>query len=177
MNYYDEVFPKIFQPTKVQVNKENGQAVDCFCLTDNRGYIYTKAEVQELFERIEKFYSFSDVDEMAKKSNERRRMDETLSIYGSTRDMELNEHGKYKIPPAVYKFKKFNPDKRNWSCKCGWCDKKISSKVDTGYFTLNDYVFELHFERACSEACAELIWKDGVKNWVHDNGFGEYFEL
>jgi hypothetical protein len=37
----------------------------------------------------------------------------------------------------VIKYKEFRKTiKRDWSFKCGWCNKKVSSKKEDGYFSI-----------------------------------------
>ncbi|MEX3624912.1 hypothetical protein [Viridibacillus arvi] len=174
---YKGLYPSIYQPIEVKIEAKNEEFTSYFCLTNERGTIYSKDEVLALFEQVKDFYEREDSNELVAEFNKRTDLNVYIHEFASKSEKFVkNENGKYQLPPAIYTFKKFDLDKRDWSCKCNWCGEKISSKVDTGYFKLHSPLFNIIAERACSEDCAKLIWKEAVKNWIHEKGFENYFE-
>jgi hypothetical protein len=104
--------------------------------------------MQKLFD----FYMLENVDELVEEHNKLIRLSMKMENYSANYEIEVqeNEEGLYKIPKPNYKYKKFKNDKRNWSCTCDWCGKKVSSKTDEAYYTLNCSIFNIGLEHACS---------------------------
>lgn len=168
------MFRQIYQPISAQVKDENGEYKELYCLSNERGYVYSKEEVLLLFEQVKEFYERKDTAETLLNHNKEMGVIEHFEMMGY-RNITQNEDGKYQIPKAEYKYKKFNLDKRDWSCKCGWCGTKVFSKTDKGWYSLYSVYFGIISERACSEDCSKLIWKEGVKNWIYENGYQKFF--
>lgn len=59
--------------------------------------------------------------------------------------------------------------KRNWSLKCEWCGKKVSSKTEVHYYLVGHRPV-MSQERACSEVCSKHIWDEGLLNYLKENG-------
>ncbi|MGE7932347.1 hypothetical protein [Viridibacillus arvi] len=178
---YKKTSSKVYRVMPIGVEQSDGEYKEYLCLANERGRVYSKEEMMELFETLKEFYERmgpGDSNELLEDYNKRVKLDEYVHALGSYGGitMNLNEDDKYQVPPAIYKFKKFNPDKRNWSCKCNWCGEKVSSKIDEGYYKIHYVHFNINSETACSEDCAKLIWKEGIKNWVQENGYQKYFE-
>lgn len=90
----------------------------------------------------------------------------------------MAENNKYIIPPkGKYEYRKFNLEKRKWSMKCGWCETKLTSHVDEGYYVVYDNQLHIGPERACSEDCSKLIWKDSVRNWFNSYGCKNHLNM
>lgn len=170
-------FPMFFRTVEVQVKEDNGEIKSYHCLGDEKGYIYPKEIVQDLFEQVKDFYERYDNIELVDEGNKQQELEHYLSTIHGFGQIKKHENGKYLIPESKYKYKKFNPEKRDWSFKCHWCGDKVSSKTEPGYYTINDFYFGISMERACSEDCAKLIWKDGIKNWINENGYTKYFHI
>ena len=123
-----------------------------------------------MIEKVKDFYRLENTDEIISKHNKQRRLDTKMKNYSANYEIEVqqNEEGLYKIPKPNCKYKKFKNNKRNWSCTCDWCGKKVSSKTDEAYYTLNCSIFNIGREHACSDECVNLIWKEGFKNWIYE---------
>lgn len=158
--------------TQVTVNDEKHIAVS------NGHYLCTKEEIKKLMDTIQSFYSIENIDDMIIHHNKKQHIYNRLGNYYHNHSIDfLYSDGLYEIPPTTYKYKQFNPKKRHWSCNCGWCGNRVSSKNDDGYFTLNEIIFDIDIERACSEDCAKLIWKEKIKEWIYKNDYQDFFSL
>lgn len=170
------MFTSLYQTMPVKVQEDNGESKEYLCLADERGNVYSKEEVLLLFEQVKEFYNREDSYEIVKDCTTQKEVAESIARFASPREILVNENGKYLIPKAKYKYKEFNQDKKDWSCKCGWCGTRVSSKTDKGWYSVHSFYLNIISERACSEDCAQLIWKEAVKNWVHENGYQKFFE-
>lgn len=169
------MFTPFYRALPITIQEDNGESKDYFCLADERGNVYSKEDVLQLFEQVKAFYEREDSPVLVAENNDAKRLEDTLrTLWGI--EFTQNEYGKYLLPTAKYKYKVFKTDKKHWSITCGWCGEKVSSKVEEGYYSLHNGNFDINFERACSEDCAQLIWKEGFKNWLHENGFQKYFD-
>jgi len=148
-------------------------------LQDNFGNIYTKKQVDELLNSLADFYSIENIDEEIDYTNNRNRLEQILKNYQANYSQEYKEtsEGLFELPAPVHRYKKFNSEKRNWSCTCKWCNTTVSSKTDDGYFIINDNIFEMSLEHACSEVCSALIWKEKVKEWIYKHEYQQFFSL
>lgn len=156
---------------KVVLNR-GGKEEEHFALEDNYGYLYTKDEFNELVNKVKSFYELDGMDELLQKDNK------YIDLLNSGISInQQNEEGLYELPKIEYTYKAFDPEKKHWSCKCGWCGVKVSSKTDAGYYTMTNQTFDIVWERACSEECAELIWKEKVKEWIYEKGYQDFFAL
>lgn len=169
------MFTPVYRAMPVAIQEDNGESKEYLCLADERGFVYSKEAVLQLLEQVKEFYEREDATTLLADHNDVRRLEDTLSTLWGIKFTQ-NENGKYTIPPANYKYKVFKTDKRHWSITCGWCGEKVSSKDEEGYYSMHNSHFSLVFERACSEDCAQLIWKEGVKNWIHENGYQKFFD-
>lgn len=152
---------------------------DHHAFMDGHGYIYTLQELKELYAQVKSFYEIEDIDVMIERGNRMKTLEYRLENHAANYSQEMPQKidGLFQLPNPIYKYKKFNPDKKKWSCKCNWCGTKVSSEDYEGYFTLNNFVFDISMERACSDDCAKLIWKDKLKEWIYDNDYQEFFSL
>lgn len=153
---------------------DNGESKKYSCLSDERGFVYSKEEILLLFEQIKEFYEHENTDELVKSHN--RLVEISNKLHEFTKEVTVSKNNKYLIPPAQYKYKEFKQDKKDWSCKCGWCGNKVSSKTDKGWYSIHNFYLRIISERACSENCAQLIWKESVENWIHENKYQEFFD-
>lgn len=169
------MFTPFYRAMPVTVQEDNGESKEYTCLADERGFVYAKEDVLRLLEQVKEFYEREDATEMLIKHNKQRELEEMIRMEFKVKFLR-NESGKYMLPPADYKYKVFKIDKKHWSIKCGWCGERVSSKDKEGYYSIHNGRFNVVFERACSEDCAKLIWKEGVKNWIHENGYQKYFD-
>lgn len=169
---------KTYRLSQVTLSND-GQKMKHFALVDNWGYIYTEKEIRELQDKIDSFYAVENIDILIINQNKRTDLEDTLRNYAANYDQSLikNDEGLFVLPKSVYKYKTFNPEKRNWSFKCNWCGEKVSSIDDDKYYTLNNSIFEISMERACAEVCAELIWYDKIKEWIYDRGYKDFFSF
>lgn len=174
MSIYTPIYTPFYRAMPITVQKDNGESKEYLCLADERGIIYSKKDVLLLLEQVKEFYELEDATEMLIDHNKASELDEIIR-YISKVKFTKNKNGKYLIPPANYKYKVFKTDKKHWSIKCGWCGEKVSSKIEEGYYSITHTHFNL-YERACSEDCAQLIWKEAIKNWIHENEYQKYFE-
>ena len=163
--------PLFFTTAEIQIKEDNGEMGNYRCLVDGHGYIYTKDVVQDIFEQIKDFYERNDINDIVIECNDEEAIEGYLNETYRLKGVKKHEDGKFLIPEARFKHKKFNPEKRDWSFNCHWCGNKVSSKTDKDYYVVNDYRLDIGVERACSEDCARLIWKDGFKNWVNEKGY------
>ncbi|WP_369355871.1 hypothetical protein [Lysinibacillus capsici] len=166
--------PKVYTVTTVVVDNKEYNAIQ-----DNQGFIYTKKQIDELLNSVSDFYNIKNSDEEIARINKHTKLEYTLQNYQEKYSKECEEtlEGLFKLPAPIYKYKPFNLDKRSWSCTCNWCNTKVSSEKDDGYFIVNNPIFDISLEHACSEECAELIWKDKVKEWIYDNDYQAFFSL
>jgi hypothetical protein len=162
----------------VDLIRIEGDPKEYYVLRDGQGNLFSKDNYVELMQKLFDFYMLENVDELIEEHNKLIRLSMKMENYSANYEIEVqeNEEGLYKIPKPNYKYKKFKNDKRNWSCTCDWCGKKVSSKTDEAYYTLNCSIFNIGLEHACSEECVYLIWKEGFKSWVYENGYQKYFE-
>lgn len=146
-------------------------------LVNQWGQVLSYEEVQEILAQIRSFYSIEGVEELIRIEKKKSNLRMDCEMRGNR--IEYAENGLYKIPEYFRNYKPFSERKseKPWSCKCGLCGTKISSEVDEGYYSLHNETYSLHMERACSEECAKVIWKDAVKDWIHTNGYDELFDL
>lgn len=158
---------------------EKGQESKHFALVDNKGYIYTEKEVHELLDKIKGFYEVENVNILINNHNKLTYLEGILQNYAANYDQTIltTDDGLFELPQPHYKCKTFNPEKRNWSFTCNWCGEKVSSKKDDKYYTLNNSIFDVNMERACTETCAKLIWYDKIKEWVYDREYEEFFSF
>ena len=175
-------------PIQITVKKDDGTEKELFAFQDNSGFVLTKKQLvdkenslMEILEKAIEFYTSEEVEEWIDKTNTETKI-ELYSSMNFKVDFHKNEKGKFVIPKTNIKYKKFKPDlKRDWSFKCGWCGKKVSSKTDNGYFSIDfPSIPDLNnkpFERGCTEECATHIWKDSFKNWIHQNDYQDFFEV
>lgn len=174
----EPLFPEVYFVSPIHL-KIDGKEERHYALYDQRGHLYSKQDVSELWDAIKSFYGLENIEEWIDQQNKlkslRGRLKSNAANYSST--VRQNENGLYELPEPNFKYKLFNREKREWSCKCNWCGEKVSSKEHEGYYTLNNSIFEIHFERACSEVCVRLIWQDKVKEWIFDNNYQEFFHL
>lgn len=169
------MFTPFYRAMPVTIQEDNGESKEYFCLADERGDVYSKKEVLQLFEQVVEFYEREDSLALLAEHNNVNRLEDTLSAIWRIKFTQ-NEKGKYLLPTAEYKYKVFKTDKKHWSITCGWCGEKVSSKDEKGYYSIHNGNFGIVFERACSEDCAQLVWKEGVKNWIHESKFQKYFD-
>lgn len=170
------MFTQLYHAMPINIQEDNGESNEYHYLADERGNVYSKEEVLLLFEKVKEFYNREDSYERVSYLIKRKEVAESLTRITSPWKILLNENGKYLIPAAEYKYKEFDKDKRDWSCKCGWCGNKVSSKTDKAWYSVHSFYLGIISERACSEDCAQLIWKEGVKNWIHENGYQKFFD-
>lgn len=173
MTIYRPLYTPFFRAIPVDIQEDNGESKEYHCLADERGYVYPKEVVQHLLEQVKDFYEREDATEMLIDHNKVKELEDISRMERSK--FSQNESGKFILPPADYKYKVFKTDKRHWSITCGWCGEKVSSKDEEGYYFINNTRFNLSIEYACSEDCSKLIWKEGVKNWIHENGYQKFF--
>jgi hypothetical protein len=168
--------PTAYFITNVQL-EEDGHTKEYYALHDGQGNLYSKNDFVELIKKVQPFYSLENVEKLIEKDNELGYIETKLMNYSQNYSIEMPEYkdGVFKIPKPRYKFKEFKTDKKNWSCTCAWCGKKVSSKTEKGYYLVSNSIFSVN-ERACSIDCVNLIWKDIFKNWIHENGYQKYFE-
>lgn len=157
----------------------DGKEETHYALHDGRGTLYSKSDLTDLLNKIKSFYELENIEELVNQENKLSYLEIKMENYAAnySRMVHRNENGLYEMPEPDFKYKPFKPEKRHWSCKCHWCGEKVSSKEHKGYYTLNNRIFDIHFERACSEICAKLIWKDKLKEWIFDNKYQDYFVL
>lgn len=142
---------------------------------DNLGNILSLQEVQDLIEKTKSFYELDSIDNHIRKNNLEASLIKIRELYDIY--LEQDENGLYLVPEPNYNYIEFGFRKRAWYGTCGWCSHKISSKLVEGYYALNHFSHELEREKACSVNCAEALWKDVVKDWIHRQGFQELFKL
>jgi hypothetical protein len=130
--------------------------------------ILHKGEVMKLVNEVLETYSNNDWYETVLKK------EKILFLYDV--GFNLRRNGRYiRSNKPVYNYKKFRQTiKRDWSFKCGWCNKRISSKKDKGYFSIARFEWmQTHsdnFVRTCSESCSKLLWDDLFKSWLKESG-------
>lgn len=156
-----------------------GSEEEHFAVMDNYGHITTKKELNEILDAVKSFYTGENVDVAIIKHNKQKDLHNKLDNYcqNYSQQVDKDSNGLYNLPTPNYKYKQFNPEKRDWSCTCNWCGNKVSSKEDDGYYTIYNSTFNIVNERACTKACIELIWKDKLKEWIYDNEYQEFFVL
>ncbi|SDJ74053.1 hypothetical protein [Salimicrobium halophilum] len=181
------MFEKLMIPSSVSAKSEKGNE-ELFVFEDEAGFILTKDQVihgeHSLMDIINKAIAFYDA-EGAQEWIERVNKIKAIKYFSSMshdEDFKQNENGKFIIPEVNMRYKEFRSNlKRDWSFKCDWCGKKVSSKTDTHYYTLNfpqiPGLMSDYFKRGCSEVCANSIWKDEFKKWIYDNEYQDFFEL
>ena len=157
--------------------EQDGKTKEYYALHDGRGNLYSSQEVQDLIQKIQPFYSLENTKELIEEDNKQSFVEMKLRNYCQNYEIKMPEYkdGRFQIPKPRYRFKEFKTDKRQWSCTCDWCGNKISSRTDKGYYLISNSIFSVN-ERACSEDCLNLIWKETMKNWIHENECEQYFE-
>jgi len=146
-------------------------------LTDNHGEILHTNELKIIAEELLKTIKLPDLDEFIKKEN----------FFEYLRELfpeSSKERGKFFIPVDALRIrrKKFRGNiKRDWGFTCGNCSKKVSSKEDKEYLTINPTNpipghGEYFSVRACSKGCMKVIAKDFIWNWLTDNNLKDYFD-
>ncbi len=174
----------VLEPSSILISSPDGKEERIYVLKDNQGFILTKEEfykekesIIDFFEKAEKAYNDPEIYSFLIWLNTASRL---------YRDgFRMNENDKFVIPEPNIKYKEFDPNKRKWSFKCSWCGKKVSSDKQKYYYSILFNKTLYHFpalecepcERACSKECATHVWHDVYKNWIHENGLEDYFEL
>lgn len=166
--------PKFHRLYPIKVHDASGSLKEYISLADESGTIYSLEEVLSLFEEVMPFYEIENATEMIKDHNVKLDLEHRLAQFPGI-GLTSTERGTFVVPEAIFKYKPFDPEKRHWSCKCGWCGVQVSSKTDKGYYSLHNSTFDI-YDRACSEDCSKLIWKDCINNWIHEHGYEKYFE-
>lgn len=165
--------PKFYRLYPIRVLEDSDSITEYTCLADERGTIYSLDEILRLYEEVLPFYESVGSSELIVDHNKMIDLQSYLEHFSSS--LKRNDRGKFIVPEAIFKYKQFDPEKRHWSCKCGWCGVRVSSKTDKGYYSLHNSTFDI-YDRGCSEDCSKLIWKDGMNNWIHEHGYEKYFE-
>lgn len=161
-------FPEFLHLSPVECQNDDGSKYVVYAPVDNNGQILTKEYSFDFVEKVLAFYSEKGVDDFIKKQNDYSRlMSGSLDsfIYDEKTDL-------FSFPLLNCKYKPFKTE-RLWSCSCGWCGKKLSINIQPGYYSISRFAHE----RACSEDCAALIWKDSWKNWAIEKGYIKYFAI
>jgi hypothetical protein len=128
------------------------------------GMILTTEEALVIIEKLLSTYNSDDVDEIIENTNEYQK------VINAGFDFE-SKGRYYRFNNLVYSRKEFRRNlKRDWSFKCGWCGRKVSSKTDKEYYQLCTMT-DFPFERACSEVCIQHIWDELLMDWLNKNGF------
>jgi len=162
------------RPVEVVLTEDNGETKQLFALADGHMYLYKRDEVIEVLEKTLAFYRHPEVDQLVEEQNNINRL---RHMYDITEPIfQEIEEGIFQIPKSKHTEKTFRKNlKRDWSFSCSWCNKKVSSKTDSRYYVLYNQRFHLD-ARACSVACADLLWKEAAKEWIHTNGYQKYFK-
>lgn len=170
--------PNFYRVVEIEEEK-NGKFITHKGLADEQGYLYSREEVNDLINTIKDFYSLNNNHEIIDTLNIQEKLKDYLDMLEGLDKLEIvkSDNGKYNIPHVNYKYKEFNPNKRNWSFQCGWCGTRVSSKIDKSYYSLHSNGLGISMERGCSINCINLIWKDEFKKWINSNGFNNYFNM
>src|SRR5699024_9160471 len=128
--------PNFYRVIEVEEEK-NGKFITHKGLGDEQGRFYTLEEVKELINTIKDFYSLENNREIVDTINLQKKLKDYIDMLEQLDGFRIviNKNGKYNIPEARYKYKEFNPNKRNWSFQCGWCGTRVSSKTDISYYS------------------------------------------
>lgn len=164
-------YPDFIHLSPVNSVQDDGSESIHYGPVDNHGHFYSREYMAEFIEKIRAFYALENIDEFIAKQNKK------MGLVSNPFGMVEGPDGFFSPPENPKKFKKFDPAKRAWSCSCTWCGSRISSKIDKGYFSVYQQPFSTDFERACSDACADLIWRERFRDWVAENGYKEFFNL
>lgn len=122
-------------------------------------------EASELINQIINTYSKENINEQIDLYNQVQRL--------LNSGFDFRRAGRYyRFNDKVYEQKEFRTNlQRDWSFKCSWCGKKVSSKTEVEYYSmvLESSRFAPDFKRTCSEACVQLLWDEWLKNWLKEN--------
>lgn len=153
---------------------------------DNTGALLTEKEFYDMVIKAKRFYDYrEDTEDLIDKRNRYVLFNQVRGMVHGFKHLKVGE--KLEIPELVYEFKEFNPNlQRKWSCKCGLCGTKISSDKEDGYYllTFQRYIHDMNidvgktwfgYRRACSLGCADVLWRDVIKQWITENDYKEFF--
>jgi len=173
-------------PINITITENDGTKSEAIVFQDNRGLIFTeeefqekKREMEETFKKASEAYERNDIDNWIDRTNKTKLLEQYVHLSYEL-DFLKDENGKYKIPSSNVNHKNFNSEKRNWSFTCDWCGEKVSSKTEKSYYSLKVphlvNFSEVSFPRGCSQICADHLWRDLFKDWIHTNGFDDLFD-
>ncbi|MBH0175873.1 hypothetical protein IHV09_20065 [Fictibacillus sp. 23RED33] len=169
-----KIIKDLFFVDKVKIGDEEG-----LILSDQNGVPVPYDQAKEIVEKLVFFYEGEGAKDFTNEEQQR----EKLRYYGF--DFETDGIFQHRGKP-VYEWKEFRRDlKRNWGFDCACCGKKVSSKMDKGYYKLNmGYRFfvgagmgeNLKSEFSCSEDCIKVVWKDVLNQWLTNEGLKKYIQ-
>jgi hypothetical protein len=167
------LYTKTLVPTQISYS-ENDKPEELYAFLGREGLIYEPEEILDILQKALTFYTKENVTELIQEENNILRLRNGLATL-SQREFKEVSPGIFEEPAPEYSYKEFRSDlERNWSFRCSWCTKKVSSKTEKDYYTLNCSEFGIE-GRTCSETCAKLFWKESIKEWISDNGFNNNF--
>ncbi|MCM3593633.1 hypothetical protein M4D58_23715 [Brevibacillus borstelensis] len=156
-----------FMPTAYIFQEIMIDGEEALVFMDGNLEIMEQEEAKDVLAKLIKGYKNEDVNKSIKEHNKERQ------LLHAGFDFE-NQGRYYRFNHPVYSKKEFRKDlKRNWSFKCGWCGKKVSSEFPQEYYTIMEYSLEgtTGFERGCSEVCIKHIWDELLTNWLKEHGY------
>jgi hypothetical protein len=128
-------------------------------LTDRR-YMIRKEQALEIIQKLLAFYELDDVDEIIRQHN----LVLDFSYDGFDFSNRYNRHGS-----LVYHYTEFGVDQKGeWSFKCDWCNKKVSSQEEAGYYRFTSFpdIKATMMGRTCSEDCARHRWDELLTEFI-----------
>lgn len=135
-----------------------------YVIRDGDGYVMDKAEFAEVLNQLNLVYDIEDQE-----FNEMITEENRTVFFGN---LGTSEDDIYTVMNGlVYDTKKFNPKrKREVKYTCDLCNGDIDSKEMEHYYRIPN-IRGLTSERACSESCIKIIWKEWVNTKLKEKGF------
>jgi hypothetical protein len=167
--FYRNERPKYFGFTPQEVEVDGHPAL---YFADGHLQIMSKEDFDEMIELAKRFYESKGVEEWIKKEN-------AISSWASHPVMGTTlVDGKYVLPDPLVGRRAFRKNlQRNWGFNCSWCNKEVSSKVDTEYFRINESIIRAEYVsgRCCSEVCADNLWYDLIIEMILEKKLTDFF--
>lgn len=150
----------------LSLNEVTVNGKSALLLRDRDNFIVEKVDLVDIIEKLNVFYEMDEerLNRVINKSNR--------SVYLANLGC-ASEDNIYKfMGQIIYEQKKFNPKrKRERTFNCDCCNHVIDSRVVDHYYRISEMIIDLEDEKACSEACIKVIWKEWVNNRLKENGF------